>query len=142
MEKCQFWGFWNRYFHCPERFVCYIKGRRSFFHDLFSRSITWESRGYMGLQGVTRGYMRLQGVTGGYKELYKFFCKLERSQIVLLGWFCIKIEVEEIFGLSPLKKCQFCVVFKSMFILSKKACLLTRTSPNIFSRCNLVKTKR
>ena len=33
-------------------------------------------------------------------------------------------------GLSPLKKCQFCVLFKSMFILSKKACLLRRTSPN------------
>ena len=46
------------------------------FHDLFSRSITWEYRGlqgvtwgYKGLQGVTRGYRRLQGVTGGYKGL-------------------------------------------------------------------------
>ena len=46
------------------------------FHDLFSRSITWDYRrlqgvtwGYMGLQRVTRGYRRLQGVTGGYKGL-------------------------------------------------------------------------
>ena len=30
--------------------------------------------------------------------------------------------------LSPLQKCQFCLLFKSMFILSKKACFLTRTS--------------
>ena len=29
-----------------------------------------------------------------------------------------------------------------MFILSRMACLLTRTSPNTFSRCNLNKTKR
>ena len=29
-----------------------------------------------------------------------------------------------------------------MFILSKKACFLTRTSPNTFSRCILHKTKR
>ena len=42
-------------------------------------------------------------------------------------------------GLSPLKKCQFCVHFKSMFILSRKACLLTRTSPNTFSRSILHK---
>ena len=32
--------------------VCYIKRRKSFFHNLFSRSMTWE---YRGLQGVTRG---------------------------------------------------------------------------------------
>ena len=29
-----------------------------------------------------------------------------------------------------------------MFILSRKACFLTRTSPNIFSGCILYKTKR
>ena len=43
--------------------VCYIKRRKSFFHDLFSRSITW---GYMEIQGVTRGYRELQGVARGY----------------------------------------------------------------------------
>ena len=42
------------------------KRRKSFFHDLFSRSMRWE---YRGLQGVTRGYRGLQGVTGGYKGL-------------------------------------------------------------------------
>ena len=40
-------------------------------------------------------------------------------------------------GLSPLQKCQFCLLFKSMFILSRKACFLTRTSPNTFSGCIL-----
>ena len=44
--------------------------------------------------------------------------------------------------LSLLQKCQFCVLFKSMFILSRKACFLTRTSPNTFSRCILHNTKR
>ena len=57
-------GFLKRCFPCPERLVCYIKGRRSFFHDLFSRSITWE---YRGLEGVTGGDKGLQRVTGGYK---------------------------------------------------------------------------
>ena len=46
--------------------VCYIKRRKSFFHDLFSRSMTWQ---YRGLQGVTGGYKGLQGVTGGKKGL-------------------------------------------------------------------------
>ena len=45
-------------------------------------------------------------------------------------------------GLSPLQKCQFCLIFKLMFILSRKACFLTRTSPNTFSGCILHKRKR
>ena len=45
-------------------------------------------------------------------------------------------------GLSPLQKCQFCILFKFMFIFSRKACFLTRTSPNTFSGCILHKTKR
>ena len=45
-------------------------------------------------------------------------------------------------GLSTLQKCQFFLLFKSMFILSRKACLLTRTSPNTFSGSILHKTKR
>ena len=49
---------------------------RSFFHDVFSRSMTWEYRGlqevtggYRGLQVVTRGYKGLQGVTRGDRGL-------------------------------------------------------------------------
>ena len=53
-------------FFCSERLVCYIKRRKSFFHDLFSRSMTWE---YTGLPRVTGGYKGLQGVTGGDKGL-------------------------------------------------------------------------
>ena len=65
LEKCQFCGFLNRCVHCPERLVCYIKRRKSFFfYDLFSWSITWE---YRGLEGVTGGDKGLQRVTGGYK---------------------------------------------------------------------------
>ena len=45
-------------------------------------------------------------------------------------------------GLSPLQKCQFCLLFKSMFILSRKACFLTRLSPNTIPGCILDKTKR
>ena len=60
------WVFETDVFFCSERLVCYIKRRKSFFHDLFSRSMTWE---YRGLQGVTGGYKGLQGVTGGDKGL-------------------------------------------------------------------------
>ena len=70
------WVFHTEDFFCSERLVCYIKRRKSFFHDLFSRSMTWEyrglqgvTRGYMGLQGVTRGDRGRQGVTVGYKGL-------------------------------------------------------------------------
>ena len=66
LQKCQFCGFFKAMFFCSERLVCYIKRRKPFFHDLFSRSMTWE---YRGLQGVTGGYKGLQGVTGGYKGL-------------------------------------------------------------------------
>ena len=41
-----------------------------------------------------------------------------------------------------MQKCQFCLLFKSMFIFSRKACFLTRTSPNTFSGRILHKTKR
>ena len=69
-KNANFVGFWNGWFSCSERLVCYIIRRKSFFHDLFSRSMTWE---YMGLQWVTGGYKGLKGVTGGYKGLYKLF---------------------------------------------------------------------
>ena len=53
-----------------------MKRRKSFFHNLFSPSMTWEhmglqtvTGGYKGLQGVRGGYKRLQGVTGGDKGL-------------------------------------------------------------------------
>ena len=65
-ENANFVGFWNRCFSCSERLVCYLKRRKSFFHDLFSRSMTWE---YQGIQGVTGGYNGLQGVTGSDKGL-------------------------------------------------------------------------
>ena len=42
----------------------HIKRQKSFFHDLFLRSMTWE---YRRLEGVTGCYRGLQGFTGGYK---------------------------------------------------------------------------
>ena len=94
LQKCQFCGFLKPMFPmCSERLVCYIKRRKSFFHDLFSRSMTWE---YRGLQGVTGGYKLLQGVTRGDRGLQRIietFFSLERSQILVLCLFCIKIKV-------------------------------------------------
>ena len=86
--------------------VCYIKRRKSFFHDLFSGSNSW---GYIGTPGVTRGYKGLQGVTGVYKGLqgvttdYRglqgiketFF--LARTSLDTISWFILyKIKLEEI----------------------------------------------
>ena len=69
LQKCQFCGFLKPMFFCSERLVCYIKRRKSFFHDLFSRSMSWEYSGLQGVtggyKGVTRGYSQLQGVTRG-----------------------------------------------------------------------------
>ena len=62
------WVFETDVFCCSERLVCYIKSPKSFFDDLFSRSMKWE---YRGLQGVTRGYRGLQGVTRGYRGLQR-----------------------------------------------------------------------
>ena len=57
-------------FFSSERLVCSIKRQKSFFHDLFSRSMTKGihavTGGYRGLQRVKRGYKGLQGVTRGY----------------------------------------------------------------------------
>ena len=58
-------GFSNRCFLFRQACLLY-KTSKIVFHDLFSRSMTWE---YTGLQGVTGGYKGIQGVTGGYKEL-------------------------------------------------------------------------
>ena len=86
-----------------------MKHQKWFFHDLFSRCITFE---YLGLQGITGGYKGLKGVTGGYKGLQgvtgvdkgyrglqwiiETFFELERSQILFLSLFCIRIKVKEI----------------------------------------------
>ena len=68
--------------------------------------MTWEYRGllgvtggYKGLHGVTKGYRGLQGVTRGDRGLQRIietFFYVERSQILFLGLFCIKIKVEQI----------------------------------------------
>ena len=124
-------GFWNRCFCCSERLVWYIKRRNSFFRNLFSRSMTWQYRGlqgvtwgYNGLQGLTGGYKGLRGVTGGFKwwqgvtsadkgwqgvarryrrlqRIIQTFFYPERSRILFLGLFCIKIKVEQISNFWP-----------------------------------------
>ena len=68
LQKCQFCLLLKSKIkiRCSEGLVSYIKRRKSFFHNLCTRSMTWE---YKGLQGVTRGYMGLLGVTGGYRGL-------------------------------------------------------------------------
>ena len=54
-----------------------------------------------GIQGVTGGYRGLQGVTGGDNglqgviKIIETFFSAERSQILFLTLFCIKIKVEE-----------------------------------------------
>ena len=47
-------------------------GRKSVFHDLFSRSITW---GYWVTQEVTRAYMGLQGVTRELQRVTERYCR-------------------------------------------------------------------
>ena len=68
------WVFETDFFFSSDRLVCYIKRRKSFFYDLFLRSMTLEYSGlqgvcggYKGLKGVKRGYKGLEGVTRGYK---------------------------------------------------------------------------
>ena len=66
-------GFSKGCFHCPERLVCYINSRKSFFtidfHDLLHED-TGITKGYRGLQGVTGGYKGFQGVTKDYREVF------------------------------------------------------------------------
>ena len=59
------------------------------------------TRGDRGLQGVTRGDRELQRVTGGLKRIIETFFRLERSQKLFFGLFCIKIKVEEISNFRP-----------------------------------------
>ena len=85
------WVFKTEVFFCSERLVCYIKRRKSFFHDLFSRSMTWEYRGlqgvtmsYRGLQVVTRGDRVWQRVTGVARDYRNFF--LTRTFLDAFSW--------------------------------------------------------
>ena len=71
------WVFKSDVFFCSDRLVCYIKRRKSIFHDLFLRYIT---RGYTGLQWVAESYRGLQGVTGGYKGLLEVTGGYKRLQ--------------------------------------------------------------
>ena len=91
-----FLRFWKRCFHSQEMLVCYIKRRKSFFHDLFSYLLygdTWRYRGlqgvtwgYKGLQRVTRGYRGLQGVTGGFEVLQEITGGYRGLQRVTWGY--------------------------------------------------------
>ena len=94
-KKANCVGFWNRYFCCSERLVCFIKRRKSFFHDLISRYMTWE---YQGLQGVTGDYKGLQGVTGGYRGC-KVISFVQSPMITLLPFF---LAVHRPFCIQPL----------------------------------------
>ena len=74
--------------------------------------MTWNTRGYKGLQGVTKGYRGLQGVTWGYKGLqgmtgcdkalqgvtrdYRNFFLTRTFPDTFSWFFCIEIKVEEI----------------------------------------------
>ena len=120
-----------------------IKSPKSFFHDLFSRSIKWEYRGLQGvtksyrvLQRVTRGYRGLQGVTRGNngvtgcdkalqgvtKDYRNFFLTRTFPDTFSFPLFCIKIKVEEIsnfdqnYGLTPLEKFFSCVFCTQLFL--------------------------
>ena len=87
-KNAKFVRFGKRCFHSPEMLLCYIKRRKSVFHDLFSRSITW---GYWVTQEVTRAYMGLQGVTRGYRGLQSiagtFF--VARTSLDTISWFIL-----------------------------------------------------
>ena len=137
-------GFSNQCLFCSERLVCNIKRRKSFFHDLFSQSMTWE---YRGLEGVTGGYKGLKGVTGDDKGLQgvakdcrNFF--LTRTFPHTFSWSILhkksNLKKSQIFdqnhGLTPFQKCQFIVFLKPMFFLFRKACLQYKTSKIVFSR--------
>ena len=75
--------------------------------------------GIKGLPRVTGGYQGLQGVTRGYKGLQRVTGGYKGLQGVTAGDK----------GLQGFTK-------------SRKACFLTRTSPNTFSGCFLHKSKR
>ena len=71
-------GFLKPMFSLSRKACLLYKRSKIVFHDLFSRSITWEYRGlqgvtwgYKGLQGVTRSYRGLPGVKGGYRGLQR-----------------------------------------------------------------------
>ena len=80
--------------------------------------------------------------------LWTLLFYLEHQQTLFLDLFLIKTKEKKKTTFwpnhrqSPLKKCQSCLVLKSMFLSSRQACFLTRTSPNVFSLCILHKTKR
>ena len=82
---------------------------------------------------MTRGYRGLQWII-------EAIFSLERSQILFLSLFCIKVNAEEISSFSPkpwtnpLQKCQFCAFLKPIFLLFRNACLLYKTSKIVFSR--------
>ena len=79
--------------------------------------MTWNTRGYKGLQGVTKGYRGLQGVTWGYKGLqgmtggdkalqgvtrdYRNFFLARTFPDTFSWFFCIEIKLEEISKFEP-----------------------------------------
>ena len=129
--RCKKDFFYKIQYGVVEQRACIQKRRKSIFHNLFSPSMTWRSRGLLGvtgkykrlqgvtrgckgLQQVTRGYTLLQGVIRGdrgcqrgYRDLQRILetlFSLESSQILFLGLFCIIIKVEEVSNFRPKRK--------------------------------------
>ena len=113
MQKCQFCGFLKPKFFLFRKASLLYKTSKIVFSrfiiTIYDMRIMGITKGYTRLQGVRRGYKRLQGVTRGYKgwqgetrgyrglqRIIKTFFYLERSQILFLILFCIKIKVEQI----------------------------------------------
>ena len=128
MQKCQFCGFLKPMFSLFRKACLLYKTSKivfsRFIFTIYDMAIQGVTGGYNGLQGLTGGYKGLRGVTGGYKwwqgvtsgdkgwqglarryrglqRIIQTFFYPERSQILFLGLFCIKIKVEQISNFWP-----------------------------------------
>ena len=115
MQKCQFCGLLKPMFSLFRKACFLYKTSKTVFSRFIfkiynigiqgvTKGLQGVTRGDRGLQGITGGYKGWQGVTWGYRGLQRIietFFKLERSQILFLSVFSIKIKVEEISNFWP-----------------------------------------
>ena len=108
LQKCQFCGFLKPIFLLFRNACLLYKTSKivfsRFIFTTFTMGIQGVTRGYKWLQGVTRGHKGWHGVTGSYrglKRIIETFFELQRSQILFLALFCIKVKVEEISNFWP-----------------------------------------
>ena len=145
-ENANFANFLKRCFYSPQRLVFYLHRPQTPFLALFRQKWKREKMTNFFPLEKRRFCDFLKSV---FLQIRKASSQSKTSPNIFTCPFFAKNEKKKKFqifdqnhGLTLLEKCKFCDFFKSTFLQARTASLLSKTSPNTFSRLILPKKKK